>query len=222
MSSGTEKVEKEYLEHLYYEMKYYFWTYDNLNTKICKELHNVILESHIVHLRILGGFLTAKGSDKGDLYCTHFGVKPIDIKAYDKENSSLINKGILHIDKKRYTNKKIKDEQSKFVKEVYYEVCKSIKVFLENIEGEYLDYEPNLRIWLIDRATEAITDIDGNPFVFKDVTFATYSDMKVLRYPTTPEVSIDSSDVQSDSLGPGSDLSDYIVWKSLSEKTDKK
>jgi hypothetical protein len=219
------RIEKEYLEHVYYEMKYYFWTYDNLNTKICNELHNVILESHIVHLRVLADFLTAKGSDEGNLYCTHFDIKPIDIKIYNKVNSPLINKSIFHIDRQRYTNKNIKYKQSIFVKDIYCEVCKSIKVFLENLSGDYLNYEPNLRIWLIDKATEAITNVNEDSSVFKNITFATYEYPNAIKnsmYQSTPEVSINSGDVQSDNLGPGSDMSDYYVWKSHSDETDNK
>jgi hypothetical protein len=61
--------------------------------------------------------------------------------------------------------------------------------------------------------------------VFKNITFATYEYPNAIKnsmYQSTPEVSINSGDVQSDNLGPGSDMSDYYVWKSHSDETDNK
>lgn len=211
-------------------MEHYFWTYDNLKDGISNTMCNVMIESHIVHLRNLAIFFKAKSPYKTDLYCTKFGFAPMVIKLYN-HNNYLINKSIFHLDEIRLTKKNLKNKRNTYVKGIYCEMCKRIKVFLENLSGDYLDYKPEFRVYLHERATKAIMQIEQN-ITGKNVTsnihsiveptFATYSDMKVLRYPTTPEVSIDSSDVQSDSLGPGSDLSDNIVWKSLSEKTDKK
>lgn len=231
------RIEKEYLEHVYYEMKYYFWTYDNLNTKICNELHNVILESHIVHLRNLAVFFRAKEEiekivngclvkvkDESSVFCTKFGIHPMKIKGYSR-GSKYINKNIFHLDMIRLTEKDIKDKQDKFVKEMYYKISSNIRLFLENLEGSYLNYEQNLRIWLIDKATKATTHVDENPFVFEEIALATYSEGKVSNnstYQANPEVSINSGDVQSDNLGPGSNMSDYYVWKSHSDETDNK